>query len=115
MEVGKEFDNNTILFFGDNFDLVSKSVPQHRWKQVVKKSGVLKLSLHKLRHTFETFTLEHTGDIRLVSKLLGHSNVRTTEIYIDEKDDVKLEAKMLSAMEGKYSGGDRGGVLLKKS
>ena len=115
LEVGKEFDNNTILFFGDNFDLVSKSVPQHRWKQVVKKSGVLKLSLHKLRHTFATFTLEHTGDIRLVSKLLGHSNVRTTEIYIDEKDDVKLEAKMLSAMEGKYSGGDRGGVLLKKS
>ena len=115
LELGREFDENSILFFGDNFQLVSKSVPQHRWEQVVKKSGVSKLSLHKLRHTFATFTLNHTGDIRLVRKLLGHSNVKTTEIYVDERPELELEAKMLSAMEVKYSGGDRGGALLKKS
>ena len=41
-------------------------------------------------------------DIRLVSKLLGHSDARTTEIYLDEKQELELEAEM----EGKYRGGD---------
>ena len=42
-------------------------------------------------------------------KLLGHSNVKTTEVYIDEKQDLELEAEMLAEMEGKYRRGDRGG------
>ena len=64
--------------------------------------------------TFATFTLKHTKDIRLVSKLLGHSDVRTTEIYLDEKQELELEAEMLADMEGEYRGGDRGGDALQK-
>lgn len=113
-EFGVDFNDETILFFNDNLGLVSKSVPQHRWEIVLRRSGVKKLSLHKLRHTFATFTLKHTKDIRLVSKLLGHSDVRTTEIYLDEKQELELEAEMLAEMEGKYQGGDRGGDALRK-
>ena len=46
--------------------------------------------------------------------LLGHSDVRTTEIYLDEKQELELEADMLADMEGEYRGGDRGGDALQK-
>ena len=60
------------------------------------------------------FVEEHSKDIRLVSKLLGHSDVRTTEIYLDEKQELELEAEMLAEIEGKYRGGDWGGDALQK-
>lgn len=61
--------------------------------------------------TFATFTFKHTKDIRLVSKLLGHSDVRTTEIYLDGKQELELEAEMLAEMEDKYRGAWRGSQL----
>tara|TARA_B100000900_G_C20041906_1_gene498331 strand:- start:275 stop:415 length:141 start_codon:yes stop_codon:yes gene_type:complete len=39
--------------------------------------------------------------------LLGHSDVRATEIYLDEKQELELEAEMLAEMEGKYRGAMR--------
>ena len=114
IEFGADFNDETILFFNDHLGLVSKSVPQHRWETVLRRSGVKKLSLHKLRHTFATFTLKHTKDIRLVSKLLGHSDVRTTEIYLDEKQELELEAEMLAEMEGGYRRGTPRGSQAQK-
>lgn len=40
-----------------------------------------KVTPHKFRSTYATSLLEQTGDIKLVSELLGHANVTTTEKY----------------------------------
>lgn len=45
-----------------------------------KKAGV-KIHPHLLRHCNATYTLEATGDLRLVQQILGHADVSTTTIY----------------------------------
>ena len=61
-----------------------------RWLQ---KAGILKkITFHNFRHTFATLQLAEGTDIYTVSKLLGHKNIHTTQIYGKVMDKTKTEA-----------------------
>lgn len=62
-------------------------------KHMAKRANIGKtVSFHTSRHTFATMTLTAGGDIYTTSKLLGHSNIHTTEIYADVVMDKKVDA-----------------------
>lgn len=46
---------------------------------------------HMLRHTFATILLDKTGDIYTLKELLGHSDIKTTTIYLSTTRRKKVE------------------------
>jgi site-specific recombinase XerD len=50
-------------------------------KRFQKISGIT-FSLHKLRHTFATLMIEGGCDIYSLSKMMGHSDISTTTVYL---------------------------------
>jgi site-specific recombinase XerD len=47
------------------------------------KAGINKdIGIHSLRHSFATHLLEKGTDIKYIKELLGHFNIRTTELYL---------------------------------
>ncbi len=52
----------------------------------------LRISAHRLRHTCATQLLKHGASLRDVQATLGHSDIRTTEGYIDLLTDQQRDA-----------------------
>lgn len=83
------------LFLSKRLQRISIKTIQYLVKKYLKKANLTgkKYSTHKLRHTAATLMYKYGKvDIRTLQKLLGHSNISTTQIYTHVDDSELKEA-----------------------
>jgi site-specific recombinase XerD len=77
---GKECDD--LVFESNRGGILTVTSLQKVFQKALQKSGIKKeATFHSLRHSFATHLLENGVDVRYVQELLGHANIRTTQIY----------------------------------
>lgn len=80
-----------------------------RIKEAAQKAGIRKrVTSHCLRHSYATHTLESGVDLRTIQKLLGHTDVRTTEIYthVDSRKATATKSPIEKLLSDPYLAND---------
>ena len=84
----KNYDSEEFLFISrmTGEQLTARGV-QCAMLTAVNKAGITKKATpHTLRHSFATHLMNDSVDLVVIQALLGHSNLKTTSIYLHVKD-----------------------------
>lgn len=93
---GERRDPDRLVFEG----LMNPSWINRPVKKWIEAAGITKhITFHCFRHSYATLQLTNGTDIFTVSKMLGHTNVKTTQIYAKVVDAKKEQAAKAITIE----------------
>jgi len=82
-ESGYSQESNDPLFVSKQRKRISPRQVENIIKQLKQDSEIeVDMTPHTLRHSFATRIYNKTGNLKIVQTLLGHSSIKTTEIYL---------------------------------
>lgn len=62
---------------------------EYQFKKITDRCGLKEVNFHALRHTFATRLTEHGTDVKTLSELMGHANIKTTLKYMHSSEQQK--------------------------
>ena len=99
---GERPDDDERLVFEGLTDVSWISIPSKAW---IEASGIKKhVTFHCFRHTFGTLLMSAGIPIESISKMMGHTNIRTTQTYAKVTDD-KISEDMDRLMQVRKANG----------
>ena len=60
---------------------------RHIWKKICKLAKIENVRVHDLRHTYASLAVQNGYSLPIISKMLGHADIKTTQRYAHLHDD----------------------------
>lgn len=84
--------NGTDYILTGNSKYIEPRTYQNKFKKFIENIGIEDISPHSLRHTFATLAVENEMDIKVLSKILGHSSVYITyDLYVHPSKELRKQ------------------------
>lgn len=92
LKLGPAYTENSLLFPSLTGTYIDHNNLRTNWNRAPREADVPHKKFHSLRHTYATCMIEKGVSILTVSRLLGHSSIKTTEIYAHTLEETKIQA-----------------------